>query len=110
MKAFWKAVGSEADGHAQDFVQRASELSLAQPHVDAWQICDPMEADVIAFVHRAAGGGDGVFSHETAGNFAVLAEAVEVCMRQAREMQCTLEALEGEYARVVAALKALCHA
>ena len=50
-----------------------------------------MEADIYAFVHRVAGGGSGLFSHEAAGNFVLMVEAVEECMRQAREMQDTLE-------------------
>ena len=55
-----------------------------------------MEADIYAFVHRVAGGGSGVFSHEAAGNFVLMVEAVEECMRQAREMQDTLEKLAEE--------------
>ena len=55
-----------------------------------------MEADIHAFVHRVAGGGSGIFSHEAAGNFVLMVEAVEECMRQAREMQDTLEKLAEE--------------
>ena len=43
-----------------------------------------------------AGGGTGDFSHEAAGNFAFLAEAVEECMRQARELLGSLESLVEE--------------
>ena len=51
---------------------------------------------LLAFVHRVAGGGSGDFSHEAAGNFAFLAEAVEERMRQAREFLGTLESLVEE--------------
>ena len=43
-----------------------------------------------------AGGGSGDFSHEAAGNFVLLAEAVEECRKQAWEMQDTLEKLAEE--------------
>ena len=99
VKAFWADAGSGADARAQDFLQRASVLSSAQPHLCAWRVCEPLEADIFAFVHRVAGGGTGDFSHEAAGNFAFLAEAVEECTRQARELQDTLESLaEGSRA------------
>ena len=105
MKAFWVDAGCGADARAQDFVQRASVLSSAQPHLCAWRVCEPLEADILAFVHRVAGGGSGDFSHEAAGNFAFLAEAVEECMRQARELLGTLESL-GEESRALRGLPA----
>ena len=55
-----------------------------------------MEADIHAFVHRVAGGGSGIFSHEAAGNFVLVVEAVEECMRKVREMQGTLEKMAAE--------------
>ena len=97
--AFWIEAGCEADARAQDFVTRASVISSAQPHLCAWRVCEPLDADIFAFVHRVAGGGSGDFSHEAAGNFAFLAEAVEECMRQAREFEDTFESLaEGSRA------------
>jgi hypothetical protein len=91
--AFWINASCEADSSAQDFVVRASVVSSAQPHLCAWRVCEPLEAGIFAFVHRVAGGGSGDFSHEAAGNFVLLAEAVEECRRQAWEMQDTLESL-----------------
>ena len=97
--AFWIDAGCEADARAQDFVVRASVVSSAQPHLCAWRVCEPLEAGIFAFVHRVAGGGSGDFSHEAAGNFVLLAEAVEECRRQAWEFQDTLESLaEGSLA------------
>ena len=96
VKSFWVAAGSHADGWGTDFVQRAAELSGALPEADAWQVCEPLDAEIIAFVHRVAGGGDGVFAHEAEGNFVLLAEAVEECMRQARALLNSLEALMAE--------------
>ena len=61
-------------------------------------LCEPQEAGIFAFVHRVAGGGSSDFSHEAAGNFVLLAEAVEECRRQAWEFD-TLESLaEGSLA------------
>ena len=86
VKSFWTEAGSHANRKGKDFVQQAADLSGALPEADAWQVCWPLEAEIIAFVHRVAGGGDGVFTHEAEGNFVLLAEAVEVYMRQAREL------------------------
>jgi hypothetical protein len=94
--AFWMNASCEADASAQDFVVRASAVSSSQPHLCAWRVCEPLEAGIYAFVHRVAGGGSGDFSHEAAGNFVLLAEAVEECRRQAWEMQDTLEKLAEE--------------
>ena len=77
-------------------MQQATELSGALPEADACQVCEPLEVEIVAFVHRAAGGGDGAFTHEAAGNFVLLAEAVEECMRRARELLNSLEALMAE--------------
>ena len=54
VKVFWLDAGCGADARAQDFVQRASVLSSAQPHLCAWRVCEPLEADIFAFVHRVA--------------------------------------------------------
>ena len=94
--AFWINATCEADASAQDFVVRASVVSSANPHLCAWRVCEPLEAGIYAFVHRVAGGGSGDFSHEAAGNFVLLAEAVEECRKQAWEMQDTLEKLAAE--------------
>ena len=91
VRTFWASAVSEADGSAQDFMACASALSSAHPHRYVWEVCDPLEADIHAFVHRVAGGGSGIFSHEAAGNFVLVVEAVEECMRKVREMQDTLE-------------------
>ena len=96
VKSFWAAAGSQTDGMTKDFVQRAAELSHALPLAGVWQVCEPLEAEIIAFVHRVCGGGDGDFTHEAAGNFALLVVAVEECMRQAREFLGTLESLVKE--------------
>jgi hypothetical protein len=90
VRTFWASAVSEADLSAQDFMACASAVSSANPQRYVWEVCDPLEADIHAFVHRAAGGGSGSFSHEAAGNFVLVVEAVEECMRQAREMQDTL--------------------
>ena len=94
--AFWINASCEADSSVQDFVVRASVVSSANPHLCAWRVCEPLEAGIYAFVHRVAGGGSGDFSHEAAGNFVLLAEAVEECRKQAWEMQDTLEKLAAE--------------
>ena len=96
VRTFWASAVSEADLSAQDFMACASALSSANPHQYVWEVCDPLEADIHAFVHRVAGGGSGIFSHEAAGNFVLMVEAVEECRRQAREMQDTLEKLAAE--------------
>ena len=96
VKSFWTEAGSHANRKGKDFVQQAADLSGALPEAEAWQVCEPLEREIIAFVHRVAGGGDGVFTHEAAGNFALLAEAVEDCMRRARELQISLQALSVE--------------
>ena len=93
---FWTSATYQADSSVQDFVACASALSSASPHWCAWKVCEPLEADIYAFVHRVAGGGSGDFSHEAAGNFVLMVEAVEECRRQAREMQDTLEKLAAE--------------
>jgi hypothetical protein len=93
---FWTQATLEADSSVQDFVECASALCSASPHWCAWKVCEPLEADIYAFVHRVAGGGSGDFSHEAAGNFVLLVEAVEECRRQAREMQDTLEKMAAE--------------
>ena len=93
---FWTEATLEADSSVQDFVERASALGAASPHWCAWKVCEPLEADIYAFVHRVAGGGSGDYSHEAAGNFVLLVEAVEECRRQAREMQDALERLAAE--------------
>jgi hypothetical protein len=93
---FWASAVSQADSSVQDFVACASALSSASPHRCVWEVCEPLEADIYAFVHRVAGGGSGIFSQEAAGNFVLMVEAVEECMRQAREMQDTLEKLAEE--------------
>ena len=96
VRIFWASAVSEADFSVQDFVACASALSSASPHRYVWEVCEPLEADILAFVHRVAGGGSGIFAHEAAGNFVLMVEAVEECMRQAREMQDTLEKLAEE--------------
>jgi hypothetical protein len=96
VRTFWAGAVSEADLSVQDFMACASALSSASPHRYVWEVCDPLEADIHAFVHRVAGGGSGIFSHEAAGNFVLMVEAVEECMRQARELQGTLEKLAEE--------------
>ncbi len=78
---------SHANRRGKDFVQEATDLSGVLPEADAWQVCEPLQVEIVAFVHRVAGGSDGVFIHEAAGNFSLLAEAVEDCMRRARELQ-----------------------
>ena len=93
VKSFWAAAGSQTDGMTKDFVQRAAELSHALPLAGVWRVCEPLEAEIIAFVHRVCGGGDGDFTHEAAGKFDLLVEAVEEYMRRAREMLDQLEAL-----------------
>ena len=93
---FGISASCEAVSSAQDFVMRASVVSSAQPHLCAWRVCEPLEAGIYAFVHRVAGGGSGDFSHEAAGNFVLLAEAVEECRKQAWEMQEALEKLAAE--------------
>ena len=99
VKSFWTEAGSHANRRGKYFVQQATDLSGALPEADAWQACEPLEVEIVAFVHRVAGGGDGAFIYEAAGNFAFLAEAVMECMRQARELQDTLESLaEGSRA------------
>jgi hypothetical protein len=96
VRTFWASAVSKADLSAQDFMACASALSSASPHRGVWEVCDPLEADIIAFVHRVAGGGSGIFSHEAAGNFVLMVEAVEECMRRARELQDSLEKLAEE--------------
>ncbi len=96
VKSFWVEAGSYANRRGNDFVQQATELSGVLPEADAWQVCEPLEVEIVAFVHRVAGGGDGVFTHEAAGNSALLAEAVEDCMRRARELQNSVQALLAE--------------
>ncbi len=96
VRTFWvKAVG-EADPSAQDFMACATALSAASPNQYVGEVCDHLEADIRAFVCRVAGGGSGFFGHEAAGNFVLMVEAVEDCMRQARRMQDTLEKLAEE--------------
>ena len=96
VKSFWTEAGSHANRRGKYFVQQATDLSGALPEADAWQACEPLEVEIVAFVHRVAGGGDVVFTHEAAGNFAILAEAAEDCMRRARELQNFLQALMAE--------------
>ena len=96
VRTFWASAVTEADGSAQDFVACASALSSAHPHRYVWEVCDLLEADIHAFVHRVCGGGSGIFSHEAAGNFVLVVEAVEECMRQAREMQDIHDKLAAE--------------
>ena len=96
VRTFWAGAASEADSSVQDFMACASALSSASPHRYVWEVCDPLEADIHAFVHRVCGGGSGIFSHEAAGNFVLIVEAVEECMRQARVLQGTLEKLAEE--------------
>jgi hypothetical protein len=96
VKTWWTGALSQADMEAQDFVQRAAELCRAQPLVDQWQIGDSLVEEIEAFVQRAVGGGTGDISHEAAGNFGLLSEAVDECMRQAREMAATLGDLTAE--------------
>ena len=96
VKGFWIEAGSHADSGGKDFLQQAADLGGELFEADAWQACEPLEHEIVAFVHRVAGGGDGVFTHEAAGNFALLAEAVEDCMRRARELQNSQEALMAE--------------
>jgi hypothetical protein len=91
VRTYWASAVFEADGSAQDFMACASALSAAHPHRSVWEVCDPLEAGIHAFVHRVCGGGSGIFSHEAAGNFVLVVEAVEECLREAREMQETLE-------------------
>jgi hypothetical protein len=96
VRTIWAGAASEADSSVQDFMACASALSSASPHRYVWEVCDPLEADIHAFVHRVADGGSDIFSHEAAGNVVLMVEAVEECMRQARELQGTLEKLAEE--------------
>ena len=96
VKSFWVEAGSHAKRKGKDFVQQAIELSGVLLEVDSWRVCELLEVEIVTFVRRVAGGGDGVFTHEAAGNFVLLAEAVEDCMRRARELQNSLEALMAE--------------
>ena len=105
LRAFWLSAIGEANACAQDFVVRASVASAANPHLSAWRVCEILEDSIWAFVNRVAGGGCGVFTHEAAGNFVLLAEAVEECMKQAREMQDSVAKLEAENLATGAALK-----
>ena len=104
LRAFWLSATGEANACAQDFVVRAAVASAANPHLSAWRVCGILEDSIWAFVYRVAGGGCGVFTHEAAGNFVLLAEAVEECMKQAREMQESVGALEAENLAAGAAL------
>ena len=79
VRTFWAGAAAEADSSVQDFMARASALSSASPHRYVWEVCDPLEADIHAFVHRVCGGGNGIFSREAAGNFVLIVEAVEEC-------------------------------
>ena len=96
MRTIWAGAASEADSSVQDFMACASALSSASPHRYVWEVCDPLEADIHAFVHRVADGGSDIFSHEAAGNVVLMVEAVEECMRQARRDADTLEKLAEE--------------
>ena len=96
VRTFWAGVADEADPSVQDFLTRATAFSSASPHCQVWEVCDPLEADILAFVHRVCGGGNGDFSREAAGNFVLIVEAVEEYMRRARECQGTLEKLAEE--------------
>ena len=96
VRTFWAGAADEADPSVRDFMARATALSSASPHRDVWEVCDPLEADIHAFVRRVCGGGNGDFSREAAGNFVLIVEAVEEYMRRARECQGTLEGLAEE--------------
>ena len=96
VRTLWAGAADEADPSVRDFMARATALSSASPHRYVWEVCDPLEVDIHAFVHRVADGGSDIFSHEAAGNVVLMVEAVEECMRQARELQGTLEKLAEE--------------
>jgi hypothetical protein len=96
VRTLWAGAADEADPSVRDFMARATALSSASPHRYVWEVCDPLEADIHAFVHRVCGGGNGDFSREAAGNFVLIVEAVEEYMRRAREYQGTLEKLAEE--------------
>ena len=53
---FWTNAICQADSSVQDFVACACALGSANPHSCAWRICEPLEADIYAFVHWVAGG------------------------------------------------------
>ncbi len=93
---FWTSATHRADSNVQDFLTCATALSHASPVLCAWRVCEPLEADIVAFVHRVCGGGSGVFSHEAAGNFGLLPEDGEEYRRQASELQDTFEKLAAE--------------
>jgi hypothetical protein len=96
VRTFWADAADEADPSVQDFLARAFAFSSANPHREVWEVCDPLEAGIHAFVHRVCGGGNRDFSGEAAGNFALIVGAVEEYMRQARVYQGTLEKLAEE--------------
>jgi hypothetical protein len=93
---FWTSATHQADSDVQDFLTCATALSHASPFLCAWRVCEPLEADIAAFVHRVCGGGSGVFTHEAAGNFGLLLEAGEEHRRQVWVLQDTLEELAAE--------------
>ena len=95
-RTFWTEAIQEADLSVQDFLDGASALSLASPHLCPWRVVEHLEEEIGAFVHRVAGGGSGDFSQEAAGNFVLMLEAVEEYRRQAWELQETLEKLAAE--------------
>ena len=95
-RTFWTEAIQEADLSVQDFLDGASALSLASPHLCPWRVVEHLEEEIGTFVHRVVGAGSGDFSQEAAGNFVLLLEAVEDYRRQAWELQDTLEKLAAE--------------
>jgi hypothetical protein len=96
VKGFWEEASGEANLRSQDFVQQAIELSRGLPHAEAWQVCEPLEVEIAAFVQRVTAGGYRGFHAEAAGNFLLLAEAVGDHMLQAVGLQDSLRSAEAE--------------